>query len=106
MYPSIPHESVLNAIKDVLDNREWKSIPTEDIVKMLEFVLKNKNFKFNGKVKQQLSGMAICIKCAPPYACVFMDKVETGFLESQKHKPMTWFRYIDDIFLFGLMGRR
>ena len=65
---------------------------------MLEFVLKNNYFEFNGNVKQQLSGTAIGTKRAPPYACIFIDKVETDFLESQKLKPMVWFRYIDDIF--------
>ena len=39
LYPSIPHESDLNAIKEALDNRERKSVPTEDIIKMREFVL-------------------------------------------------------------------
>ena len=65
---------------------------------MLEFVLKNNYFECNGNVKQQLSGTAIGTKRAPPYTCIFMDKVETDFLESQKLKPMVWFRYIDDIF--------
>ena len=95
----------MNAIKNVLDNRESKSYPTVNILKMLEFVLKNKCFEFNGKVKQQLSDMAICTKCAPPYACVFMDKVEAGFFKSQKQKPVVQFRYFDDIYLFGLVGR-
>ena len=44
---------------------------------MLEFVLKSNYFEFNRKVKQQLSGTAIETKCALPYACIFMDKVET-----------------------------
>ena len=44
VYLSIPHESGLNAIKDALDNREWKSIPTENILKMLGFVVKKNYF--------------------------------------------------------------
>ena len=35
-----------------------------------------------------------------------MDKVETGFLESQKLKPMVWFRYIDDIFFVWTHGEQ
>ena len=65
---------------------------------MFEFVLKNNYFEFNEKVKQQLSGTATETKWARPHACIFMDNVETGFLESQKHKPMVWFCYINDIF--------
>ena len=98
LYPSIPLKSGLDATKEALENRKRKSVPTSDILKMLEFVLKDNYFEFNGNVKQQLSGTAIGTKCAPPYAGIFMDKVETGFLESQKLKPMVWFQYIHDIF--------
>ena len=43
-------------------------------------------------------------KRAPPYAYTFIVKVETDFLESQKLKPMVWFRYIDDIFFIWTHG--
>ena len=46
-----------------------------------------------------MSGTAITTKCPPPDACIFMDKVETCFLEYQKHKQMVWFCYIDVIYL-------
>ena len=82
LYPSIPHESGLNAIKEALENRDKKSVPTSNILKMLEVALKNNYFEFNRNVKQQLSVTAIGTKFAPPYACIFMDKVETAFLES------------------------
>ena len=26
-----------------------------------------------------------------------MDQVENEFLKTQKHKPLVWFRYIDDV---------
>ena len=51
LYPSIPYELGLNAIKEALENRARKSVPTNDILKMLEFVLKNNYFEFNGNVK-------------------------------------------------------
>ena len=35
-----------------------------------------------------------------------MDKVETDFLESQKLKPMVWFRYINDIFFIWTHGEQ
>ena len=69
------------ALKTVLDKRENHSIPTENLVKMAEFVLKNNFFEFNGLVKEQISGTAIGTKCAPNYACIFMDEFETKFIE-------------------------
>ena len=51
---------------------------------MAEFVLKNNYLEFNGSVKQQVSGTAIGTKCAPTYACIYMDEVETEFLKNSR----------------------
>ena len=45
-----------------------------------------------------MSGTAIWTNFAPPYACIFMDRVETEFLEKEHFKPWIWLRYIDYIF--------
>ena len=73
---------------------------------MAEFVLKNNFFEFNGGVKRQISGTAIGTKFAPPYACIFIDEVETEFLKSEELQTFLWLRYINDIFLYGLMEKR
>ena len=65
---------------------------------MAEFVLKNNYFEFDRSVYQQVSGTAIGTKFAPPYVCIFMDRLENSFLETQSLKPLVWLRYIDDIF--------
>ena len=49
---------------------------------MAECVLKTNYFEFNEKVKKQISGTAIGKKFAPPFACIFMDQVETKFLKT------------------------
>ena len=82
LYPSIPHEAGLRALKEVLDRREEKKISTEDLVKMAEFVLKNNYFEFNGQVKHQISGTAIDTKFA--YVWIFMYEIETKFLQTQE----------------------
>ena len=105
LYPSIPHNVGLRALKEALDKREQKKIPTEDLVQMADSVLKNNFFEFNNQIKQQISGTAIGTKCAPTYACIFMDKVETEFLETQRDKPFWWVRYIDDIFFIWTHGQ-
>ena len=45
-----------------------------------------------------MSGTAIKTKPASPYACFFMDKVETKFLEKEHFNLSVWLSYIDDIF--------
>ena len=92
LYPSIPHEAGLKALEKILNNRtNNKNVSTEDLVKRAKFVLKSNYFEFNGKVKQQILGTAIGTKFAPPYTCIFMDEVETSFLETQEMKPLVWF---------------
>ena len=85
-------------MREVLDKRQQKNVPTEELVQMAVFVLKNIFFEFNGQIKQQISGTAIGTKCAPRYACIYMDKMEGEFVEKQRYKPFTWIRYIDNIF--------
>ena len=51
LYPSIPHKSGWNAIKEALENRV-RNLSLLVTFKMLEFVLKNNYFEFNGNVKQ------------------------------------------------------
>ena len=34
LYPSIPHDSGLEALRKALDNREYKKISTDDLTKM------------------------------------------------------------------------
>ena len=104
LYPSIPHQAGLEALKKVFDERENKFISTDDVVKMAEFVLKNNYFQFNDKVKQQISGTTIGTKFPPTYACVFMNQVETDFLRAQEKVPLVWFCYIDDIFFIWTHG--
>ena len=98
LYPNIPHEAGLKALRRVLDKREQHTIPTSKLIRVADFVLKNNYFDLDGQIKQQISGTAISTKFAPPYACLFMNKIETAFLETQELQPLVLFRYIDDIF--------
>ena len=106
LYPSIPHEAGLNALRETLESRENKFIKTEDLIKMASFVLKNNIFEFNGKVKQQISGTAIGTKFAPAYASIFMDKIENDFLKTQQNTPLVWYRFIDDVFFIWTHGEQ
>ena len=101
LYPSIPHKARLKDLREVLDKREQHTIHTSELIRVADFVLKNNYFEFNGQIKQQISGTATGIKFTPPYACLFMSKIEAAFLETKELQPLAWFRYIDDMFLSG-----
>ena len=104
LYPSIPHEVGLRALREGLDKRDKKTIPTEELLTMAEFMLKNNYFEFGTKTKQQISGTAIRTKFAPPYPCIFMSDLETKFLGSQHLQHLVWLRYIDYIFFIWAYG--
>ena len=65
LYPSISHEVGLRALREALNKKDKKTIPTEELLKMVEFALKNNYFEFGNKIKQQISGTAIGTKFAP-----------------------------------------
>ena len=98
LYSIISYQVGLSPLKEALENTSVKIIPTETLIKMAEFVLKNNLFKFNSKVFQQISGTAIGTKFAPPYTCIYMNRAEQDFFETQELQRLLWLKYIDDIF--------
>ena len=106
LYASIPQKAGLNALREALDKRENKHIPTDNLLTMAEFVLKNNYFEFNGKVKNQLLGTAIGNMSVPTYASIFVDNLESDFLKYQELTPMLWYRYTDDVFFIWTHGKK
>ena len=56
LYPSIPHEEGLEALREALERREDKAISTDSLTELAHLVLKNNFFEFNGDFYQQLRG--------------------------------------------------
>ena len=73
---------------------------------MAKFVLSNNDFEFSEKVFQQISGTATGTKFALPYACIYMDEVETEFLQTQRFKLLVWLRFTDYIFFIWTHGKK
>ena len=48
LYPSIPHDEGLKALRDVLNFRNDQTVSTESLVELADVVLKNNFFEFNG----------------------------------------------------------
>lgn len=106
LYPSIPHDEGLRAIKKALDGRRNLEIPSTEIAELAGIVLRNNNFEFDGEHFLQILGTAIGTKMAPPYANLFMDELERTLIDGYEKKPHTWFRYIDDIFMIWTAGEK
>ena len=51
-------------------------------------------FSFDGKIYEQIQGMAMGTKMAPSYANLFMDRFERAFLAQEPIQPLIWKRYM------------
>ena len=62
LHPSIPHADGLEALSAKLEERKDKSIAIEDLLQIARFFLRNNFFKFDSKIKQQISSTTIGTK--------------------------------------------
>ncbi|XP_071161127.1 uncharacterized protein [Mytilus edulis] len=97
LYTNIPHADGIEACREVWDSRSPKIPPTDCLVEMLTMVLKKNNFTFQGEHYLQTNGTAMGTKMAPSYANIFMGKFEKQLLECSIEKPLSWYRFIDDV---------
>ena len=104
LYPNIPRDGGLTAVRNALEKRTDQSVSTDSLVELTECVLKNNYFEHNSRVFRQLKGTAIGTKMAPSYSILFMGELEENILEKCELKPFIWWRYIDDIFMIWEHG--
>lgn len=104
LYPSIPTDAGLAALRSILEEREIQMPTTEGLVRLAEIVLRYNHFTFNGKFYTQISGTAMGTRFAPSYAIIFMHFFENELLSTAPNRPLCWFRFIDDIFFIWTHG--
>ena len=98
LYPNIPHDEGLPALRKRLDLRQEKDVTALTLVELAKVVLKNSIFTFMEKTLKQKRGTAIGTKFAPPYSILFMAELEEEILSEIELKSYLWRRYIDDTF--------
>ena len=59
LYPNIPHEVELIAIRKALDTRKDKTISKDSLIELAECVLKNNIFEPDKSVFKQLRGTTV-----------------------------------------------
>ena len=106
LYPIIHHDFGLEALRKTLDERVNKKMVLWTLLKWQNLFWKITTLNLMVKLNNNFLATAIGTKFAPPYTCIFMEKVETEFLESQVYRLLVWFRYIDDVFLLEAMVKK
>ena len=108
LYPSIPIKDGVEAVLDKLDEHEEEidtgGLSRDEIESLLSLVLQNNFFKFGEKVYRQKKGVAMGNHLAPPFAILFMDKLETKMLVTATRKPQSYDRYVDDCLVVWTHG--
>ena len=100
LYTSIPNSEGIKAVKISHENFTKKTIATKVTTTFLALILTLNNFIFNSKHFLQTKGCAMGTICAPFYANFFMDHFERKYRYPLiERKLLTYFRYINDIFL-------
>ncbi|XP_071124035.1 uncharacterized protein [Mytilus edulis] len=97
LYTNIPHDDGIQSCREIWDSRNILEPPTECLVQLLTLVLKCNNFTFNGDHYLQINGTAMGTKMAPSYANIFMGRLEKQIIAASLSKPLSWFRFIDDV---------
>ena len=80
LYPNIPHDEWLIAMRKALALRKDKRISTESLTEFVECVLKNNIFERNLSFYKQLKETVISTKMVPLYAIIFLGDLEERFL--------------------------
>ena len=105
LYTNIPHEEGINACIYFIEKHRHelpKFVPNKTILMTLfKFVLENNYFLFDNILYKQLFGTAMGTKMAPPYANLFLGKLEEEHINNDRFKNNINFykRFLDDIFL-------
>ena len=98
LYPSIPHNDGLSALRSFLQDRRYSPVFIEGIIQLTQFVLSKNYFTFEDEIYPQKSGTAIGTVMAVVYSIIFMDNFERTAMDSFALNIHTFLRFIDDIF--------
>ena len=102
LYPSIPHEEGLSALRHFLDQRTDKHPPTEMLLSLTNIVLTKNYFRFQDRYYLQCRGTAMGSPTAVSYSNLFMAKFEEDYIYNNNPFSVyikTYWRYIDDLFI-------
>jgi hypothetical protein len=102
LYTQIPVEDAVNICADMLyENDAFLGLCKQQFCKLLSLTVKPSYFLFNSILYEQVDGLAMGSPAAPALANIFLNSLETKFLNDCPHefRPLFYKRYLDDTFV-------
>jgi len=76
----------------------------ENILALFRYVLTSTYFSFGGQFYEQTDGMPMGSPLPPIIANFFMEDIEERAIAQATHKPLCWFRQVDETFVIWPHG--
>ena len=99
LYPSIPHEAGLKALRKVLVKREKHTLPSSELIRMTDFVLTD---KLSNKFL-----VPLLVPCLPYLTCVYLwIKLKLLFLKPKNYSLWCSLDILTTFFYLETWGAR
>lgn len=96
LYINIDVHEGIQAVTKVMTENPDPNRPDKELLELLWINLTRNDFLFDDKYYLQTKGTAMWKKFAPAYANIFMSEWEKVALEKAEHRPMLYYRFLDD----------
>lgn len=97
LYTNIETEQGLQAVQEWFTRHPDPKRPDTQLLQLLEMSLTKNDFEFNSEYYLQIKGTAMGKKFAPAYANIYMANWEETALNATPIKPLSYYRFLDDI---------
>ena len=106
LFTKVPLDFTINLIlKKIYDDRAISTkISRQQMKKLLLICTKEMHFSFNGRMYQQIDGVAMGSPLGPVIANIFMSELEQMLIPTLSQDVSLWTRYVDDTFAFVRQG--
>ena len=100
MYPSLPRAEVLKEVSRLINLPQFEPKTNKKaLIKLCEICLSQMYFRVEDYYFEQKDGLFIGSPSSPPFAELYLQKLEREYIFSKPEPPKLWLRKVDDTFV-------